>query len=60
MFSLYDRVLDKVTAKPCFIIDIDNHGEEGIVYGVEVEDQADPHWFRWAEESELEKLPEHK
>ena len=59
MFQLYDRVLDTVTGKPCFIIDIDDHGVAGIVYGVESEDQADDDWFRWAEESELKKIPEH-
>lgn len=59
MFRLYDRVLDKVTGKPCFVIDVDDHGAEGVVYGLEVEDQDDPDWFRWAEDDELEKLPEH-
>jgi hypothetical protein len=41
MFSLYDRVFDTVTAKPCFIVDIDDHGEKGVVYSVEAEDQTD-------------------
>ncbi len=59
MFELYDRVLDTVTSKPCFVVDVDDHGIEGIVYGVESEDQEDSHWFRWAEEDELVKLPEH-
>lgn len=59
MFKLYDRVFDKVTSKPCFVIDVDDHGTEGVVYGVEAEDQTDTDWFRWAEEYELEKLPEH-
>lgn len=59
MFELYDRVLDKVTGKSCFVIDIDDHGPEGIVYGLEAEDQSDFDWFRWAEESDLKKLPEH-
>ena len=59
MFKLFDRVLDKVTGKPCFITDVDDHGAEGVAYALEVEDQEDPDWFRWAEEDELEKLPEH-
>ena len=41
MFRLYDRVLDTVTGKPCFVVDIDDHGVAGTVYGVESEDQAD-------------------
>lgn len=60
MFGLYDRVLDKVTGKTCFIADIDDHGEKGVAYALEVEDQSDDDWFRWAEEDELEKLPEHQ
>ncbi len=60
MFSIFDRVLDKVTGKPCFITDVDDHGAEGIVYGLEAEDQEDTDWFRWAEEGDLEKLPEHE
>ena len=60
MFELYDRVFDIVTGKPSFVIDVDDHGEEGVVYGLEVEDQNDPNWFRWAEEAELKKLPEHQ
>ena len=60
MFSLYDRVLDKKTRKPCFVIDIDDsHLEEGALYGLEAEDQLDHDWFRWADEGDLEKLPEH-
>ncbi|GEM_PF-4472585 len=59
MYALYDRVLDKVTGKPCFITDVDDHGDDGVVYALEVEDQSDDDWFRWAEEDELEKLPEH-
>lgn len=59
MFRLYDRVLDTVTGKPCFVVDIDDHGVTGTVYGVESEDKADDDWFRWAEESELKKIPEH-
>lgn len=38
MLRLYDRVLDRVTGKPCFVIGIDDHGDEGVVYGLEVED----------------------
>lgn len=60
MFKLYDRVLDKVTGKPCFITDVDDHGKEGVSYALEVEDQSDSDWFRWADEDELEKLPEHQ
>ncbi len=60
MYELFDRVLDKVTGKPCFVIDVDDHGVDGVVYGLEAEDQEDPDWFRWAEECELEKLPEHQ
>lgn len=60
MFGLYDRVLDKATGKACFITDVDDHGEEGVAYALEVEDQSDDDWFRWAEEDELEKLPEHQ
>ena len=59
MFKLYDRVLDKVTGKPCFIIDLDDHRGEGVVYAVEVEDQGDQDWFRLAEKDELEKISEH-
>ena len=59
MYALYARVLDKVTGKPCFITDVDDHGDDGVVYALEVEDQSDDDWFRWAEEDELEKLPEH-
>lgn len=60
MFHLYDRVLDRVTGKPCFIIDVDDsHPESGVIYGLEVEDQYDDDWFRWAYDHELEKLPEH-
>lgn len=58
MFDLFDRVLDTVTGKPCFITDVDDHGTEGVVYGLEAEDQGDQDWFRWADERELEKLPE--
>lgn len=60
MFKLYDRVLDKVTGKPCFITDVDDHGIDGVAYALEVEDQSDSDWFRWANEDELEKLPEHQ
>lgn len=60
MYELYDRVFDTVTGKPSFVIDVDDHGEDGVVYGVEVENQDDADWFRWAEESELKKLPEHQ
>ncbi len=60
MYRLYDRVLDTVTGKPCFIIDVDDHGEKGVIYGLEVEDQDDPDWFRWAKDPELVKLPEHR
>lgn len=59
MFKLFDRVFDTVSGKPCFIIDVDDHGPEGVVYGLEVEDQNDQDWFRWAEEFEIKKLPEH-
>lgn len=58
MYKLFDRVLDRVTGKPCFIIDIDD-GPQGAVFALEAEDQADADWFRLAEEDELEKLPEH-
>lgn len=60
MYELYDRVLDTVTGKPCFVIDVDDHGMEGVVYGLEAEDQEDPNRFRWAEEEELKKLPGHQ
>ncbi len=60
MFRLYDRVLDRVTGKPCFVIVVDEGDDSDVAYGLEAEDQADPDWFRWAEEGELEKLPEHK
>lgn len=59
MYKLHDRVLDTKSGKECFIIVVD--GEDGdFVYGVESEDQDDPDWFRWAEEDELRKLPEHR
>lgn len=58
MLSLFDKVMDKTTGKTCFVIDVDDHGDEGVVYGIESEDQDDSDWFRWAEESELVKLPE--
>lgn len=57
MFKLFDRVLDKATGKTCFIIDIDD-GDQGPVYALEAEDQGDEEWFRLAEESEIEKVPE--
>ena len=60
MFELFDRVLDKTSGKPCFVIDVDDHGADGVIYGLEVEDQQDQDWFRWAREGELEKLPEHE
>lgn len=64
MFGLHDRVRHKPTGKDCFIIDIDEGVDEttgvpGVIYGLESEDQSDSDWFRWAEEGELEKLPEH-
>ena len=60
MFSLFDRVLDKKTGKPCFVIDVDDrYPEKGVIYGLEAEDQDDPDWFRWADERDLEKLSEH-
>lgn len=59
MIDLYDRVLDKVTGKSCFVIDVDDRGPAGVVYGLEAEDQGDSDWFRFAEEDEIEKLPEH-
>jgi len=59
MYRLFDRVLDLKSGKPCFIIDVDDHGDEGVVYGIEAEDQGDPDWFRWAIDSDLRKLPEH-
>lgn len=63
MFAMYDRVLDKKTGKPCFVIDIDDNSGEALpgeeVYGLEAEDQTDPDWFRWADFHDLEKLPEH-
>ena len=59
MYQLYDRVFDMVAGKPCFIIDVDDHGPDGVIYGVEAEDQDDDDWFRWAEELELKKIPEH-
>lgn len=59
MFKLCDRVLDKVTGKTRFIIDVDDHGGERVVYVVEVEDQGDQDWFRLVEEDELKKIPEH-
>lgn len=58
MYKLYDRVIDVVTGKPCFVIDVDDHGAAGVVYGLESEDQEDEDWFRWASEDELRKLPE--
>lgn len=55
MLKEYDRVLDKVTGKTCFVIIVD--GDEGdVVYGVESEDQGDDDWFRWAEACDLEYL----
>ena len=59
MYSLYDRVLDNKTGKPCFIIDVDD-GPDGTIYGLEAEDQDDDDWFRWAREYELSKLKEHE
>lgn len=63
MFKLYDRVFDITTKKACFIIDIDDNDgqalESEIIYGLESEDQDDTNWFRWAESSEIKKLPEH-
>ena len=59
MYSLYDRVLDKTTRKPCFVIDVDD-GPDGTIYGLEAEDQDDDDWFRWAGENELVKLGEHE
>lgn len=58
MFELFDYVFDTVSGKPCFVIDIDDHGSEGVVYGLEAEDQNDQDWFRWAEDHEIKKLPE--
>lgn len=59
MFELFDRVFDKVAGRSCFVIDVDDHGESGIVYGVEAEDQSVEDWFRWSDESDLVKIPEH-
>jgi hypothetical protein len=65
VFDLYDRVLHKPTGKPSFVIWIDegvdpDTGIEGVIYGIEAEDQYDEDWFYWAEENELEKLQEHE
>lgn len=65
MLKLFDRVLHVPTRKACFIIDIDEGeddrtGETSIIYGLEAEDQDDNEWFYWAEENELEKLPENQ
>lgn len=57
MFNLYDGVLGTVTGKDCFIVDIDDRGEEGLLYGLKAECQSDQDWFRWAKETELKKLP---
>lgn len=64
MYEIHDRVEHKPTGKACFIIDIDNGIDEktgipGTIYALESEDQSDSDWFYWAEESEIEKLPEH-
>ena len=56
----FDQEMARSAAKLwCFVVDIDDHGVAGTVYGVESEDQADDDWLRWAEESELKKIPEH-
>lgn len=65
MYELFDRVLHKPSGKPGFVIDIDEGPVgtpeyHGPIYGFEAEDQYDPDWFYWAEEKELEKLPEHE
>lgn len=57
MLELFNKVRDVKTGKVCFVIDVDDHGADGVVYGIESEDQDDADWFRWAEESELVKIP---
>lgn len=62
MFELYDRVLDKKTGEPCFIIDID-FGRDPLnpepVYCLEFEDyEKHDLAITLAEENEIEKLPE--
>ena len=57
MLELFDKARDVKTGKTCFVIDVDDHGADGVVYGIESEDQDDADWFRWAEESELVKIP---
>ena len=61
MFKLYDRVLDKKTGEPCFIIDID-FGRDPLnpepVYCLEFEDyEKHDLAITLAEENEIEKLP---
>lgn len=57
MLALYDKVLHIPSGKPCFITYIDE-GDKGAIYGLEAEDLEDPDWFYWADEDEVEKLPE--
>ena len=57
VYSLYDKVRHIPSGKICFIIDVDE-GDDGAVFGLEAEDQADTDWFYWAEEDEIEPVEE--
>lgn len=53
MFSEFDTVRLKQTGETYFVIVIDE-GPEGVIYGLELEDQERDDWFRWCTEDELE------
>ena len=54
-YELYDKVRYIPTGEVCFVIDVDT-GEDGIVYGLESEDQYEEDWFKWCEEGDMELL----
>ena len=53
MFEEFDKVIYKPTGEPCFIVAVDD-GDDGVVYGLESEDQTKANWFRWCDEDEIE------
>ena len=55
MFEEHDKVIYKPTGEICFIIVVDE-GEDGIIYGLESEDQYKEDWFRWCDEDDIELL----
>ena len=58
MFSEYDLVRFKPTGETYIVIVIDEGGDGGVIYGIELEDQFADDWFRWCAEDELELVGE--